>query len=345
MDRLLQLIDTSLSVFPSDLVALVLSEVMNESLGMLPSEVAHLTFEYTYVKAFDGSDIGSLEGHTDGMQALISLADGHLVSGSDDHTIRIWDCSTGECKRVLKGHKRSVYSLVQVSDDHLASGSVDKTIRIWDIQTGACKHVLKGHTNNVDELVLLRNGQLASSSNFDHTIRIWDTNTGECKKILKGYNASAFCSLVLLSDGRLASGTTGIQTGSIRIWNTTTGERTDMFPNEGDICQLKRISDNLLAAGVARQIKLWDIDTGECKRVLEGHKGNIMSLDVLGNGDLVSSAMDNTIRIWDVNTGDCKKVLHRPCSMIAVLPNVQLAAVVLDGWSETISSSSIQLLR
>ena len=29
---------------------------------------------------------------------------GHIISGSDDKTVRIWNADTGECIRTLEGH-------------------------------------------------------------------------------------------------------------------------------------------------------------------------------------------------------------------------------------------------
>ena len=76
----------SLSVFPSDLVAVVLSEVLETSLGMLPSDVlhciTHLAFEYVNVKASDGIAVGSLEGHTNDVNVLMHLVNGQRAAAS-----------------------------------------------------------------------------------------------------------------------------------------------------------------------------------------------------------------------------------------------------------------------
>jgi WD40 repeat protein len=39
------------------------------------------------------------------VSCMVALSDGRrVVSGSDDHTLRVWDVDTGECVRELKGH-------------------------------------------------------------------------------------------------------------------------------------------------------------------------------------------------------------------------------------------------
>ena len=72
----------------------------------------------------------------------------HIVSASDDHTLKVWSMSTGKCLRTLQGHSRGVMC-VQLSDGLAVSGSGDNTIRIWKVDTCDCVRVLQGHNNSV----------------------------------------------------------------------------------------------------------------------------------------------------------------------------------------------------
>ena len=61
----------------------------------------------------------------------------HVVSGSDDNSIRIWDASNGEEKQKLEGHTDWVSSVAFSPDGlHVVSGSGDNSIRIWDASNG-----------------------------------------------------------------------------------------------------------------------------------------------------------------------------------------------------------------
>jgi WD40 repeat protein len=51
-------------------------------------------------------------------------------------------------------------------------------------------------------------------------------------------------------------------------------------------------------------LKLWDIENITLIRTFEGHKGDIVDIEVLaGNEQFLSASEDNTARLWDLKTG------------------------------------------
>src|SRR6266702_4607942 len=62
----------------------------------------------------------------------------HIVSGSDDRTIRVWNAMTGETVvGPFSGHSDSVTSVAFSPDgQHIVSGSGDRAIRLWNAMTG-----------------------------------------------------------------------------------------------------------------------------------------------------------------------------------------------------------------
>jgi dynein assembly factor with WDR repeat domains 1 len=46
-------------------------------------------------------------------------------------------------------------------------------------------------------------------------------------------------------------------------------------------------------------VRLWDVETGTCKQVLEGHKEEIFSCAFNYDGNtIITASKDNTCRIW-----------------------------------------------
>jgi len=67
-----------------------------------------------------------------------------VVSGSHDHTVRVWDAATGSSLYTLEGHSDWVNAVAFSADGKLvASGSDDSTVRLWDTARGMLWDTLK----------------------------------------------------------------------------------------------------------------------------------------------------------------------------------------------------------
>ena len=63
----------------------------------------------------------------------------HVVSGSNDNIVRVWNVITGQCVAgPCAGHTSDVTSVYSPDGTHIVSGSYDITIRIWNATTGQC---------------------------------------------------------------------------------------------------------------------------------------------------------------------------------------------------------------
>ncbi len=116
-----------------------------------------------------------LKDHTDTVWGVAALPDGrHIVSGSYDKTVRIWNIETWKCLRTFTGHTDFVYQVAVLPDGrHIVSCSDDKTIRLWDAKTGESLFTFEGHTNEVWGVAVTPDGKRIISSSKDRTIRVW----------------------------------------------------------------------------------------------------------------------------------------------------------------------------
>jgi len=97
---------------------------------------------------------------------------------------------------------------------------------------------------------------------------------------------------------------------TIRIWDLISGECKKVLKGHNNTVSSVDVDDEIIASGsFDNTIRIWDKINGNCLKILEGHKGNILDLKL--NGDkLVSCSEDQTIKIWDWKQGICMETIE-----------------------------------
>jgi WD40 repeat protein len=83
-----------------------------------------------------------IQGHMHWVRSVAFSPDGtRIVSGSNDHTVSVWDARTGEAVMgPIQGHPDPVTSVAFSPEN-------DKTIRVWDAKTSkAVMELIWRHT-------------------------------------------------------------------------------------------------------------------------------------------------------------------------------------------------------
>ncbi|MBD2325652.1 NACHT domain-containing protein [Alkalinema sp. FACHB-956] len=287
-----------------------------------------------------GTYLRSLSGHTHRVRSLALSPDGRtLASGSRDQTIRLWHLDTGECLKVLEGHSdKRVYS-VKFSPDGtlLASACYDQTIRVWEVESGECLKILLGHVDWVRAVAFHPNGLQLTSGSDDQTIKHWDISTGECIATLQGYTGG-IRSISLSPDEQTL--VLGCEDKGLRIWqgmnfdnlNVRTGRNMAFLAHESRInsVAISPSGNSIATASFDRLIKLWDLNTGQCLKVLAGHERPVNAVIFNSDGSLlISTGADLTVRIWSIDSGECISVFKAHDNWlwaIAISPDDSLIA-------------------
>lgn len=123
------------------------------------------------------SQLYALSGHSSTVNSVCFRNQSTLISGSKDHTIRIWDTDSRQCPSVLEGHTGTVYFLL-LHNNLLVSGSADRTAKIWDVSTYQCLHTLGDHSSYVSIAAFNNDHTLLATGSGGGMIKIWKVDTG-----------------------------------------------------------------------------------------------------------------------------------------------------------------------
>ena len=141
--------------------------------------------------------------------------------------------------------------------------------------------------------------------------------------------AGTHASLLLLSDGRIVSGS---RDRSLRIWNPSSGEcETVLQGLTTSVTSLLLLSDGRIVSDSRdRSLRIWNPSSGECETVLQGLTTSVTSLLLLSDGRIASGSGDKTLRIWNPSSGKCETVLQAwspPCYFSQMAAFFQVSGV------------------
>lgn len=251
--------------------------------------------------------IRTFMGHTNLISSLSASEDGRwLVSGSWDHTVRIWETTTPSTSvKVLKGHTSSVKGVsITPNGRWIVSGSADYSVRVWDSTAPSMPaKVLRGHTDDVTSVSISHNGRWVASASLDFTVRVWEVAGPSMREmVLKGHTNDVN-SVIISPEGRWIVSASSDH--KIMVWDRTAPtipstvlEEHTSYVNTVDISPDGRW---VVSGSTDRTVKVWDRNAPNTPlKVLDGHNSFVNSVKISSDGRrILTSSDDRTVRVWD----------------------------------------------
>ncbi|KAG6895959.1 hypothetical protein C0992_011298 [Termitomyces sp. T32_za158] len=204
--------------------------------------------------------------HRFSIQCIAFSSDGkHIVCGSSNYSVYIWNPFTGAELQQLTGHNDGVTSIAfSPNGKHIVSGSWDKSVHIWDSSTGAGLQQLTGHSDGVNSVAFSPDGKYIVSGSWDKSVCIWDSFTGAELLQLTGHK-NAVSSVAFSPDGKYI--VSGSENGSVHMWDFFTG--TELFQLTGHELEVTSVAfspDGKYIVSGSRDwsVLIWNPSTGAC---------------------------------------------------------------------------------
>ena len=95
----------------------------------------------------------------------------HVVTGSEDGSVRVWDPSASP--RAVCEHEGGGVVRLVVQEHLVFVCYTDGCSCVWDARTGECVATLTGHTDSVLDIAVSPDGRLVLTASDDHTCRVF----------------------------------------------------------------------------------------------------------------------------------------------------------------------------
>ena len=258
------------------------------------------------------------KGHWAGVRfGVLSPDGGRLVTApAKGHgPATLWEVETGGVVRSF-GPPTSPLVLAVFSTDgtRLLTGSEDGVARVWDAATGEELAQLENHKDGVRAAAFSPDGEHAVTVAGDGLGRIWEASTGrELARFQAPRNTAAVGfrpdghEVVTFGGGSRPGGGRS-DNGAPRLWDAATGQQRLALDGGGSAPTRRKWTSAVfspdgrfvLTTSADAAAALWDADSGELWRLLNGHGGEVSQGSFSPDGRLVVTAShDGKARLWD----------------------------------------------
>ncbi|MFD9409701.1 WD40 repeat domain-containing protein [Streptomyces sp. NPDC059989] len=226
--------------------------------------------------ARSGAQLQALAGHTDRIDSADISGDGrYAVSTGRDRTVRFWDLRQGRWVRT-------------VPITRWVDGEGPENARRFDghneLDRLAGRAFTTAHRAHPDSPMvntaagpvrLDADGSTAVWPEADGRIQVWNLRAGRHLATLRGHSGGQ--RVTVSADGRRVLAGNGTEHAVMELWDLATGRsvrRWDDYPGRVDRLWLGRKGDLAAVLGRDKVIRLWELYTGRCLRLLRRRRAS-----------------------------------------------------------------------
>ncbi|RLN37026.1 hypothetical protein BBO99_00004699 [Phytophthora kernoviae] len=256
-----------------------------------------------------------------------------LLSASFDKTVAIWDPISETKKQQLKLHDDPILDASWKDDTTFATCSSDTSICVAHVGGTKADMVLRGHKDAINSVKWDPSGRLLASCSDDYTVKIWDpskvTSTNKDGPEADGMEVDSN-----ENDKKDASDAASVSALMYTLQEHKKEVYTFRWSCTGPGTSLPNEPLTLASASFDGTVKLWDIESGSCRRTLD-HQYPVYGVAFSPDGEyLASGTVGGMINVWSLKDGSLVKTYQANGDIYEVNWNKQgdqIAACVSSG--------------
>ena len=254
-------------------------------------------------------------GHGDMVTAVAWSPDGgHILTGSDDGTARVWDTSTWENTLTLEHGVCWFNAVVWSPSGTQILTSSDTYVYVWNTTTWTKTHTLE-HSDLVQSVVWSPDGTRILTGAYDNTARIWDAKTGTLLSPTITHN-EAVSSVGWSPDGTRIL--TGAYDNTARIWDAKTGTLlSPTITHNGAVTSVGWSPDgtHILTASADYTTHFWETNTWKNVHTFSRSLSDCAITWSPDSTHILTGSNENTAYIWNTLTWDITHALAQKGSV------------------------------
>ena len=204
------------------------------------------------------------------------------------------------------------------------------------------------HTGTITSVAFSADGKKVVTGDAAKLVKIWDVESGEKLKMWT-ISAGSLRSIDISPDGKkitVGSASTVIHRGNEReqvnakplaIYDADAGHQIQWLGRADDAMAVAFSPDGkkIVAGGLSGTAVIWDVESGEELKKLEGHARTVVFAAFSPDGKkIITSSHDKTTKIWDAESGEELQRLEQSFRSIAFSPDGKKIATSDTGVSE-----------
>ncbi|KAF8164844.1 dynein regulator [Crassisporium funariophilum] len=222
--------------------------------------------------------------------------------------VKKWTSIIRMQRKIMELEKQLAQAVEDMANAGPMNAETSRRVNKEWLPTSNPKFTLNGHRDKINAVSFHPLYSVLASASVDATVKIWDWDTGDCERTLKSHTKA-------VSDCQFDSTGKVLATCSddlfIKLWNVPDDYKNfaTLRGHEHSISSVHFLpGDNqLISSSRDNTVRVWDVSTSHCVRVMKPHTEWIRSALPSADGRLLLTCSDDhTARITDMETSALK---------------------------------------